>query len=177
MSPDIGLHLERKGDELIVRGVRTSIGVKLFGAAFASFSLLWIFLWNRHDAASDLAYASGFLLAAIFIVVGVSLMIPKSVTTIFDLRSRQVRRSVTMLNRWPRHSSSYAFEAVAGVGVIWSKNDEHDLTPVISLKDGTRVPLAPFWSFERTETSFSACDKSIDAICAATGLPKRDDLR
>jgi hypothetical protein len=97
MSPDIGLHLERKGDELIVRGVRTSIGVKLFGAAFAGFSLLWIFLWNRHDAASDLAYANGFLLAAIFIVVGVSLMIPKSVTTIFDLRSRQVRRSVSPL--------------------------------------------------------------------------------
>ena len=176
MPKDHGLGLERRGDELIVRGARMSIGPNLFGAAFAGFSLLWIFYWSYRDAGNDLAYASGYLVAAIFIIVGVSLMIPKSVVTIFDLRARQVRRSVTMFNRWPRQRNSYAFEAVTGVGVVWSKDDEGDLIPVIVLTDGTRVPLAPFWSFARTEASFAACDKSIDAICAATGLPKRDDL-
>ena len=177
MHPSAGLHLERKGDELVVRAARRALAPKLFGAVFAGFSLWWLTGWSRHDAGGDLAYASGFLLASLFVIGGISLMLPRSVTTIFDLGSRRVRRSETVLNRWSLRARSYEFTEVAGVGIVWSKSDEDDLIPVIALKNGAKVLLAPLWSFARTQDGFAACDKSIDAICAATGLQKRDDLR
>jgi hypothetical protein len=44
----------------------------------------------------------------------------------------------------------------------------------MTLKDGTILPLG-FFSFPRGEDNDAACAASIDAICAATGLPTRSD--
>ena len=173
----IGLQLERKGDELVVSAARTAPAPKLFGALFAGFAAWWLTGWSEHDAGSKLIYAAGFLLASSFVVFGVSLMLPRSVTTTFDLGSQRVRRSETVFNRWNVRSRTYEFAEIASLGVHWSKDDDSDLNPIMSLKSGGGVALAPIWSLARTEEGFAACSKSIDAICAATGLPKCNDLK
>jgi hypothetical protein len=112
----------------------------------------------------------------ILIVVSVSLVLPRSVITIFDLRSQRALRRVNIFG-WPYRTRAYSFAEIAGLGVVRGlKIDERDPMPAISLKDGTMLPLGTI-NLNRFHVSDSSCAESIDAICTATGLQKYDNLR
>lgn len=176
MHSDSGLRIERTDDELIVQSEPTSAFTKWIGALFAGFALCWTIALARIDARSKIAYWPVLTFGMILIVVSVSLMLPQSVITIFDLRSRLALRRVNIFG-WPYRTRAYSFAEIAGLGVVrGSKIDERDPMPAISLKNGTMLPLGTF-NLNRFKISDSGCAKSIDAICTATGLQKYDDLR
>ena len=103
-------------------------------------------------------------------------MLPRSVITILDLRSRRILRSVNILG-WSYRTHAYSFAEIAGVSFVrGSKIDERNRMPVIALKNGTMLPLGTF-NLNRFHVSDSSCAESIDAICTATGLQKYDNLR
>src|ERR1700687_67679 len=171
-----GLHIERTDDELIVESEPTSAFTKWIGALFAGFALCWTIALARIDARSEVAYWLLLTFGMILIVVSVSLVLPRSVITIFDLRSQRARRRVNVFS-WPYRTRGYSFAEIAGLGVVrGSKIDERDPMPAISLKNGTMLPLGTF-NLNRFQISDSGCAKSIDAICTATGLQKCNDLR
>jgi hypothetical protein len=112
----------------------------------------------------------------ILIVVSISLVLPRSVITIFDLRSQRALRRVNIFG-WSFRTRGYLFAEIAGMGVVrGSKIDERDPVPAILLKNGTILPLGTF-NLNRFQISDPGCSKSIDAICTASGLQKYDNPR
>jgi hypothetical protein len=176
MHSDSGLHIERTDNELIVQSEPTRAFTKWIGALFAGFALCWIIALTRIDAWGEAAYWLVLIFGIILLVVSISLVLPRSVITIFDLRSQRVLRRVNVFG-WPYRTRGYPFAEIAGLGVVrGSKIDERDPMPAISLKNGTMLPLGTF-NLSRFQISDSGCAKSIDAICTATGLQKYDSLK
>jgi hypothetical protein len=171
-----GLHIERTDDELIIQSEPTSALTKWIGALFAGFALCWTIALTRIDPRSEVAYWIVLTFGMILIVVSVSLVLPRSVITIFDLRSQRALRRVNIFG-WPYRTRAYSFAEIAGLAVVRGlKIDERDPMPAISLKDGTMLPLGTI-NLNRFHVSDSSCAESIDAICTATGLQKYDNLR
>ena len=176
MHSDSGLHIKRTDDELIVQSEPTSAFTKWIGALFAGFALCWTIALVRIDARSEVAYWLVLTFGMILIIVSVSLVLPRSVITIFDLRSQRALRRVNIFG-WPYRTCAFSFAEIAGLGVVRGlKIDERDPMPAISLKDGTMLPLGTF-NLTRFYVNDSGCAKSIDTICSATGLQKYDNLR
>ena len=176
MHSDSGLHIERTDDELIVQSEPTSAFTKWIGALFAVFALCWTIVLTRIDAWSEVTYWLVFTFGMILIVVSVSLVLPRSVITIFELRSQRALRRVNIFG-WPYRTRAYSFAEIAGLGVVRGlKIDERDPMPAISLKNGTMLPLGTF-NLNRFQISDAGCAESLDAICTATGLQKCNDLR
>ena len=94
MATNEGMTIERTDDTLIVRSMRR--GINWIGAVFAAFSLFWTLFWNRHDAQSEGMYWLGLGGGIIFILIGISLLLPRRILTVFDLRSQRVRRSMAV---------------------------------------------------------------------------------
>jgi hypothetical protein len=171
LASNEGVKIERTDDTLIVRSHLR--GINWLGAAFAAFSLCWTLFWNRRDAQGEATYWSGVGTGTIFILIGIFLMLPRSVLTIFDLRAQRVRRSVTVFG-WTYRDQTCPFADIAGVGIIeGSQSDNRDPTPVLRLKAGPTLPLDTFRTY-RLDVGKSESIKSIETICAATGLPKLD---
>ena len=174
MTSASGISLERTTGELIVRSEPSTAPTKWSGALFAGFVLLWMAGWNLHDAQTQFAYEAGLATALVLLSIGVLFLLPRSVVTVFDLRARCATRSVGLF-KWRYRTRTIPFDAIGGIGLApGSREDARNSSPVITLKDGTILPLGVF-SFSRGEDNDAACAASIDAICAATGLPTRND--
>jgi hypothetical protein len=95
-------------------------------------------------------------------------MVPRIVTTVFDLRTQRILHHVDLAWGWYRRHHSYAFTEVSGVGI---KKDPLDVIymPVIVKIDGGIIQLA-----SNSGDSVSYYANVIRAICAATGLAKVD---
>jgi len=171
LNSNEGMTIARAGDALIVRSHRR--GINWLGAAFAAFSLCWTLFWNRHDAQGEAAYWSGLGTGIIFTLIGVFLMLPRSVLTIFDLRSECTRRSVNVFG-WTYRDQTCPFADIAGVGIIeGSQSDNRDPMPILRLKAGPTLPLDTVRTY-RLDVGESESMRLIEIICAATGLPKLD---
>jgi hypothetical protein len=171
LASNEGMTIERTDDVLIVRSHRH--GINWLGAAFAAFSMCWTLFWNRHDAQGEATYWSGLGTGIIFILIGVFLMLPRSVLTIFDLRSERVRRSVSVFG-WTYRDQTCPFADIAGVGIIaGSQSDNRDPTPVLRLKAGPTLSLDTVRTY-RLDVGKSESMRSIETICAATRLPRLD---
>jgi len=167
LASNEGMTIERTDDALIVRSHRR--GINWIAAAFTAFSLYWILSWNRHDAQGEAVYWSGLGTGIIFVLIGIFLLLPRSVLTIFDLRSQRVRRSVNVFG-WTYRDQSYPFADIAGVGISeGSQSDNRDPTPVLRLKAGPTLPLDTFRTY-RWDVGESEGVNQVEAICAATGL-------
>jgi hypothetical protein len=156
MHSDSGLHIERTDDELIVQSEPTSAFTKWIGALFAGFALCWTIALTRIDAWSEVAYWLVLTFGMILIVVSVSLVLPRSVITIFDLRSQRALRRVNIFG-WPYRTCAFSFAEIAGLGVVRGlKIDERDHMPAISFKNGTMLPLGTF-NLNRFQISDAGC--------------------
>ena len=176
MPLDSSLHIERTNDKLIVQSEPTGAFTKWIGALFAGFALCWTIALARIDARSEVTYWLLLTFGMVLTVASVALVLPRSVITIFDLRSQRAFHRVNVFG-WPYRTRGYSFAEIAGLGVVrGSKIDERDPMPAISLKNGTMLPLGTY-NLNRFQISDSGCAKSIDAICTTTGLQKYDNLR
>jgi hypothetical protein len=178
MRLDSGLCLERTDNELIVRSEPTTVTTKLCGVLLAGFALIALLAtWPAAESVTqELVRWIGDLFMAAFFVAGVSIALPRSVITIFDLRSRSVLRKENAFP-WLNRNRRYSFAQIRGVGVRKTKSgnydDAPDHMPVIALEGGKMLPLGTL-SIRRSEVDDTDHAKSIDAICAATGLPRCD---
>jgi hypothetical protein len=127
MHSDSGLHFERSDDELIVQSEPTSAFTKWIGALFAGFALCWNIAWNRIDGRSEVAYWLVLTFGMILIVVSVSIMLPRSVIPIFDLRSRRTLRRVNIFG-WPYRTRA---RTRLPKSRAWASSGDQKLTNVI----------------------------------------------
>lgn len=173
-----GLRLERTDNELIVRSEPTTATTKLCGALLAGFALSGLVAtWPPAESViQELVRWIGNLFLLGFFVAGISFVLPRSVITIFDLRSRSVFRKEKVFP-WLNRNRKYSFAEIAGIGVDRPKSDDHDTVPyhlpVIVLESGKMLQLGTLSIRIRHSTpDDTSYAKSIDAICAATGLSK-----
>lgn len=159
------LHVERKGDSLVVRSKR-DIGVRMVGALFAGFGLFMIWLTIRH-ALGGPGHFFGLMFAVVFVCFGVLLALPSFVTTVFDLRSRRVHHHLRLAWGWYERHRSYPFTEVAGMGIKEYTGEDLTYMPVMITTDGkTR------WLVSENGYTRSVYADAIEAICAVTGLRK-----
>jgi hypothetical protein len=180
---DNGVQLERTDGELTVRSEPTTAITKLCGALLAGFALCAL-IGTRNgipDASvmEDVVGWIGRIFMVGFFMVSVSFVFPRSVITIFDLRSRQILRKENVFP-WLNRARIYSFAEIACVGV--NKSDPNDyesarvVMSVLALKNGTKLALGTLNVF-RSYVSESDRAKSIDAISEATGIAKCDEGR
>lgn len=168
MTSNQGMTIDRSDDDaLIVRSPQR--GINWFGAAFAAFAIYWTLNWNRHDAQSEEVYWLGLAGGIVFILIGIAWFLPRSITTIFDLRAQCVRRRMSVFGQTYR-DQSYSFSEIAGIGILdGSENDNRDSLPVIILKSGPVLPLNTIRTY-RIDVGDKESVDQVEAICAATGL-------
>jgi hypothetical protein len=131
-----GLQIEREGDTLIVRSAHTA---EWLGVLFGIFTLLWIIAWTVNFTQGEPGYWIGPLIGVAFAGAGVFLMLPRVVTTIFDLQSRRVKYNLSIGNRWYERSCNYSFVEILGVGVKAYYHEGYSYLPAIALKNGKRL--------------------------------------
>ena len=171
MASNEGMTIDRSDDALTVCSQRR--GMNWLGAVFVAFSLYWTLSWNRHDAQGETTYWLGLGTGIIFIFIGILVFLPRSILTNFDLRSQRVRRRVSAFG-WTYRDQTYPFSEIAGVGIIaGSQSDNREPVPILILKTGHKLPLNTTWTY-RLDAGDSESIKSIETICAATGLQKID---
>jgi hypothetical protein len=167
MISNEGMTIEHTGDVLIVRSDRR--GINWLGAAFAAFSIVWVLKWNRHDAQSEEVYWLGLVGGIIFVFIGIGLLLPRRIVTIFDLRSQCVRHTMTVFG-YAYRDKSYPFSEFAGVGIIeGSQSDNRDAMPVLVFKTGAPMPLNTQRTY-RANGGDTQSNDQVKKICALTGL-------
>jgi hypothetical protein len=167
MISNVGMTIENTGDGLIVRSERR--GINWLGAAFATFSIVWVLKWNRHDAQSENIYWLGLVGGVIFVFIGIGLLLPRRIVTIFDLRSQRIRRTMTVFN-YAYRNMTYPFSEIIGVGIIeGSQSDNRDAVPVLVFKNGAPLPLNTYRTYRPNDGDMQ-CNDQLKMICAVTGL-------
>jgi len=166
------LDVERTPESVVVRS-RRGIGIRMVAALGCAIGLLffWAAITDTAAARNDFSYWYHFLFATVIVCATLPGTGPCMVTTVFDLRSRRMRRNSDFAWGWYRRHRSYAFTEISGVG-IKKEPGEALYMPVIVKTDGGMVRLAS--DLGSTELRYA---RAIEAICAATGLPKIDVSR
>jgi hypothetical protein len=171
-----GLRIERTDDKLIVQSKPMTVFTRLSGAVLCGCFLFWAIFLIEIGGRSEFAQLLWLIILVGLLFLIVSLQFPRSVDTIFDLKSRRVVRRTNILGRLDC-ANSYAFAEILGVGVVRGSGiDERDPMPVILLKDGTVLPFGVF-NLNRFYVDDAACAKALDDISMATGLQQYNTLR
>src|SRR5262245_53527127 len=123
-----GLSLKREGDKLILYSQNS---VRWFGVLFGGFAVIWTIGWINQGGAWF-----GLLIGIAFAGIGGFLMLPRTITTTFDTRSRRVHHNINICNGWYQRSTTYSFAEIAGVGVKEYNNEGYTYMPIIKLKGG-----------------------------------------
>jgi hypothetical protein len=165
MPTDNNFHLDRQGDALILQALN---GNQWFGALFGGFALFWVIGWIIQEKERGLGFWLGLVVGVTFIAVGIFLLVPRRITTIFDVRSRQVLHHISIGYGWHERRHSYTFDEIAGLGVKEYAGEGYSYLPVLILRTGKMRWLAA------GNGGYLAYAKTIEDVCAATGLEKHD---
>jgi len=174
--------LDRKGDALILCAKNSHPWLGGLGVVFGVF---WTFAWVMWGKPGDLdgllfyRWLSGFLGGIFLTSCFLFAMLPLTITTTFNMKSRTVAYSV---NRGGyRRDRTYSFAEIASLGVeeqnieaYTYKSEElkdagYDFMPVMKLKNGRTCSLAT------TKGEYARFPKIISTIVATTGLPSFDE--
>jgi hypothetical protein len=159
-----GLHLKREGDALILRSTN---GGQWFGAFFSGFAVFWL-IGLTILGAGGFSYWFGLLIGVTLVVVGLVVLLPREITTIFDPRSRRVLHNVSLCKGWYERRQPYSFDEIAGLGVKEYAGEGYAYVPVLVLRGG-RIRWLAEW-----DGGYLAFTKTMDEVCGATGLPRLD---
>src|SRR5829696_6165696 len=147
MEIEGNLELEHKGDLLIARS-RSGLILQLLGACFAvfgpliasksftdeSFGNCWIILWQHPPEL--VCRTVPFVVGSIFAALGIAVMLPHKVTTIFNLTARRVLQDRRALGGLYRRRYVYPFSQVRGITMV---NYSGTFLPYIKFVDGKRL--------------------------------------
>ena len=155
------LRLERQGDALIVHSEHNA---RWFGALVGGFGLIFLIVWISMQ--SGLALLVGVVIGVTLLGSGVFLLLPRQVTTTFDLPSHRVVHHVSFGRGWYERRRTYAFAEIAGLRLSGYDPEHDSYMPVMTLQNGEMRWLST------ANNSYLICAMTIEAICAATGLQK-----
>ena len=159
-------NLERRPDALILHSKNSDW---LFGLVFAGFSIFWLVGWNEQQDGLGQSAGFGNVIGLLFVAVGLFLVLPREVITIFDLRKQRVIHTHNVGFGLYRRTNEYDFTAIESLGLDEYSNEDMSYLPKIRLKDGKKRWLSVLNGYSKE--SFS---NDIDLICVATGLTRSD---
>ena len=165
MSTHGSLHLVRDGDALVLRARNAAWW---FGALIGGFAVFWLIGWNRQSTDGGLGYWCGMGMGIFFAGIGFFLLLPREITTRFDVRSRRVLHNVSFCRGMYERRHTYAFDEIKGLGVKEYANEGYSYMPVLVLRGGKLRWLAT------ANGGYLAFARTIEEVCAATGLAKVD---
>src|SRR5215470_7300902 len=157
------LSLKREQDALIVLYENSA---RWFGLLFTGGTIAIFSSWD-----AGTRHGLGLFVVIVFVAIGGLMMLPWAITTVFDLRRRQVLIDVSSGYGFYRHSRDYAFADIAGLE-LWLDFENTSMgCPVLKLRNGETRKLAISYVSRAESEGFMA------EICAATGLPRIADGR
>jgi hypothetical protein len=164
VQPD--LRLERQGDALIVHAKHKGRWVGVLAGVFGLY-LIWriygIEIPNQGVPAL-VAYWFALMIGAMSAGIGVFLLLPREVTTTFDLGSCRVVHHVSIGRGWYERRRTYAFAEIAGLRLTGYDAESDSHMPAMTLRNGKTRWLST------ANGSYLICAMTIEAICAETGL-------
>jgi hypothetical protein len=158
------MDLTHRGDKLILESSHRGPWLGLMVLALAVF---WMIGWLSEAARGGFAYWTGLIVGLPAAAFGVFLLLPRMVTTTFDVASRQVTHEASVAG-FARKSRTYPFDMIDSLMLVQYAGDVASYMPVIKLKDGGVHALAVA---NGRLTDFA---KLLRDIAAATGLRLRE---
>lgn len=160
------LLLERRGNSAVLHSTNNAWWL---GLLFAAIGITCV----NYFATAPNDDPTGILVGSIFVAVGAFFALPREVETEFDLRNRRVLYTLSLCHGWYQKRRAYSFDEIAGLGVreySGSEGGGYTYMPIMTLQDGQRHWLST------ANGSFLAYAEVLDAVRAATKLPKYDVL-
>jgi len=152
------LLLTRNGDQLILHSKNNA---RWFGVLYGGIAVMWTNSWISAGNWTDPNYWFGSVAGVAFILIGGFFALPRTITTIFDLRSRQVAFNTTIWRYQRTHI--YSFADVAGLG--FSQDDDTSCMPMLKIKNGPSRWLAT------VNVKFDPSNmETLRTVCTETGL-------
>jgi uncharacterized protein YjeT (DUF2065 family) len=169
MMPDAPkeMRIERDGDKLVVTSENTQRFAGFFSIAVGIVILLFVSRINTSSPGWLPPMAFGAFVALVFIAFGATFLFPRRVTTVFDLRSREVRRTADTPKWWkPMRTQTAPFADIVSIGFNQPDgSEEGTYNAVIRLRTGNVMSIAASFTGEIDV-------EAIDQIAATTGLKK-----
>jgi hypothetical protein len=145
-----------------------NIGV--FGILVVGFGVLWtvalaLLAFSISPVGSNYWYA--LMTGIVFIMFGAIPALPRTITVVFDLDTRQVVFN-TRKGRF-RRKHAYSFADVAALGIsrndagFWNR-DDRSCMPMLSIKDG------PCWRLSTLNVDIDRNSEILKKVCNASGL-------
>jgi hypothetical protein len=159
-----GMRVARDKNQLIVmsenaQGCGGVLGVTIGVAIFLLLAKL-----SRSDASG---LGIGLFVGGVFLVAGILFLLPRRITTIFDLPSRQVYRTTTIWKDWGGRTRTVPFSEILSIGYDRPDSSEETYWPALRLANGETlwISLNPSYDIDKSE---------VDVIAEATGLRIRN---
>jgi hypothetical protein len=164
VQPD--LRLERQGKALIVHAKHNArwVGALVGGFGLYLFCRIYGIEIPNQSAPALVAYWFGLMFGVTVVGIGVFLLLPREVTTTFDLRSSRVDHQVSVGRGWYQRRRTYAFAEIAGLRLTRYDAESDSYMPVMTLQNGKTRWLST------ANGRYLICAMTIAAICAETGL-------
>ena len=167
LFPD-DLEVNRKEHSLIVRSERR-IAFRIRGVLLSGLGV--VFLWLLTEVADQIGgywYVLMVLMVLTLTCISLYSAVPRVVTTVVDLQSRQVLHDLDSVWGWYRRHRSYAFADVAGVGIkrYYDGRGGVSYMPVIVMTDRRAIDLGVGMGGPKGQSA-----NLTDIICATTGWP------
>src|SRR5215510_7955897 len=110
------LRLERQGNALIVHAKHNARWVGVLLSGFGLYVIWYIYgIEIPKGVPALVAYWLGLMFGVTVAGIGVFLLLPRAVTTTFDLGSRHVVHHVSIGRGWYERRRTYAFAEIAGL--------------------------------------------------------------
>ena len=156
--------LTRQGDLLILRSRTTALWGGVF---FAGAALVMLYVLVSRES-GGLIYWFVVALSAGLVAVAAFMMLPQTVTTIFDPVNAQVTHTRRFGQGVFERTRTYTFSEIESVGLKEAGHEPLAYIPILRLKGGKSRLLA-------VDTgSYFAHAEVIKMVCEATGLANRD---
>jgi hypothetical protein len=163
---DPNLSFERMGNLMTVRSVHT---FQWFGVLFGGFALFWLRGWvDQESAKQGGEFWFGVMMGSTFALLGLFLLIPRELHTVFDLKARRVSQHLRFAKGLYESKRSYAFDDVEALGVREYRGDDITYKPYLKARDGKTLSLAT------NHADLKRSQEMIADICSRTGLTRRD---
>ena len=156
--------LTRQGQLLILRSRTMTLWGGLF---FAGAALVMLYVLVRHEGGGVLYWFVVSISAGIAAIAGF-MMLPQTVTTIFDPENGQVMQTRRFGHGLIERTRTYRFGDIESIGLKQSGREPFAYIPILRLRGGKSRLLAV------DAGSYFAHAEVIKIVCEATGLANRD---
>ena len=166
-TSDGGLHLERNGDDVILKSTFSGypvIGVFLLGVF--GFTLMKVV--GNVAGAGAIERMAQLLGATLFCFIGSFFAFPPVTTTVFKLSSRRVTHNVSYFEGLHENHRVCSFDEIEGLAINECQNEGLSYRPMLLLRDGTTIGLCAVHATGRQRL---ALERTLNEACAATNLP------